>query len=114
MVPRNTKYVISAVLCILGSQAVSSAADYYVNAAGGNDGNSGQSSAAPWRTVAKVNAVSFAPGDRIFFARGGIWRESLMPRTSGVAGSPITFGAYGSGAAPGARRVQRSDRLHLA
>ncbi len=100
MVPRNTKYVISAVLCILGSQAVSSAADYYVNAAGGNDGNSGQSSAAPWRTVAKVNAVSFAPGDRIFFARGGIWRESLMPRTSGVAGSPITFGAYGSGAAP--------------
>jgi len=100
MASRNIRYFVSVVLCILSSQAASFARDYYVSAVGGNDGNSGLSSTAPWRSIAKVNATSFAPGDRIFFARGGIWRESLLPRTSGVAGSPITFGAYGSGTLP--------------
>ncbi len=97
MVPKSTKYVISVVLCVLCLQAVGSATDYYVNASGGNDGNTGRSTSLPWRTIGKVNATSFVAGDRIFFGRGGIWRETLTPRTSGAAGSPISFGAYGSG-----------------
>jgi hypothetical protein len=32
--------------------------------------------------------------------RAGTWRETLMPPCSGTVGSPITFGAYGSGANP--------------
>jgi hypothetical protein len=39
------------------------AIDYYVSAAGA-DGNPGTASA-PWRTLAKVNATSLAPGDRV-------------------------------------------------
>lgn len=43
---------------------------------------------------------SFAPGDIVLFKRGEMWREQLTVPSSGIAGSPITFGAYGSGAKP--------------
>ena len=39
-------------------------------------------------------------GDTISFKRGETWREQLTVPVSGSAGSPITFGAYGTGAAP--------------
>ncbi|MHB9028485.1 MAG: right-handed parallel beta-helix repeat-containing protein, partial [Candidatus Latescibacterota bacterium] len=76
------------------------AATYYVDAAGGNDGNSGASSDAPWRTVGKVNRSRFSPGDQILFRRGQTWRETLVIPSSGVSGRHIVFGAYGSGNKP--------------
>jgi hypothetical protein len=66
----------------------------------GNDGNDGLTVDTPWRTVAKVNGIVFAPGDHILFARGGVWREQLKPICSGTAPAPIVFGAYGTGAKP--------------
>lgn len=70
-------------------------------AAAGNDSNSGTSSAAPWQTIAKVNAATFSPGDSILFHRGDAWYgSSLVFPSSGTSGSPITIGAYGSGANP--------------
>ena len=73
--------------------------DYYV-ATSGSDSASGLSGA-PWQTIAKVNAATFAPGDNIYFNRGDTWTgDELIPSVSGTAGSPITFGAYGSGALP--------------
>ena len=73
---------------------------YYVDSINGNDGNAGTSSAAAWRTVAKINARSFSAGDQVLFVRGGVWRERLAIPSSGTAANPITFGAYGSGADP--------------
>ena len=76
------------------------ATTYYV-AAGGNDTNSGTSNAAPWQTIAKVNAATFLPGDSILFNRGDVWYgQSLTAPTSGVSGNPIIYGAYGSGPNP--------------
>ncbi len=72
---------------------------YYVDPAG-NDSNSGTSPTSPWRTVARVNAASLQPGDVVYFKAGGQWRETLAPANGGVAGSPITFTSYGSGAKP--------------
>ena len=43
------------------------AATYYVDATNGNDINNGLSEARPWKTIAKVNASSFNPGDQILF-----------------------------------------------
>ena len=40
-------------------------ATYYVDATNGNDASNGLSEATPWKTVAKVNASSFNPGDQI-------------------------------------------------
>ena len=36
---------------------------FYVDSAGGNDDNAGNSESAPWKTIAKVNSSNFLPGD---------------------------------------------------
>jgi len=75
---------------------------YYVSNCGvvGNDSNNGTSSSTPWLTIAKVNSSTFNHGDSILFNSGCTWREQLSIPSSGTSGSPITFGAYGSGAKP--------------
>lgn len=81
--------------------AVSARATTYYVAAAGSDANSGTSPSAPWQTIAKVNASTFSAGDAVLFNRGDAWYgTSLVAPSSGASGSPITFGAYGSGANP--------------
>ena len=78
------------------------AATYYVDncVAVGNDLNNGTSPSTAWLTINKVNTSKFLPGDSILFQSTCTWREQLTVPSSGAAGSPITFGAYGTGAAP--------------
>ena len=66
----------------------------------GNDRNNGISTSTPWLTVNKVNTSKFNPGDSILFRSACTWREQLAVPSSGAAGKPITFGAYGKGAQP--------------
>jgi len=81
--------------------AVCLGATYYVDASGGNDSNDGLSSSNAWKTISKVNSMSFSPGDSILFKRGEIWRrETLIIDDSGNSTDYITFGAYGSGEKP--------------
>jgi hypothetical protein len=75
-------------------------ATYYVDATSGSDSANGTSDSTPWKTIAKVNSSSFSAGDSILFKKGETWREQLTVPSSGSSGSPITFGAYGSGAKP--------------
>jgi Polysaccharide deacetylase len=86
-------------VAMLGVCLKAGATSYYVSN-GGADGNNGTSAATAWRTLAHVNAQTFAGGDTIYLQRGGIWREPLIPPSSGTSGNPIKFDAYGSGAAP--------------
>jgi hypothetical protein len=72
---------------------------YYIDSAAGNDTNNGLTQGSAWQTVAKVNAYTFAPGDRILFKRGGVWRERIIPQ-SGTQNGWLVYGAYGSGAKP--------------
>lgn len=72
---------------------------YYVSNAG-SDAAAGTSPAAAWETISKVNGETFSAGDSILFNRDDVWRETLVPPSSGSSGSPITFGAYGSGSKP--------------
>ena len=75
---------------------------YYVSPTG-NDSNAGTSSSAPWKTIAKVQSFqsSLKPGNSVLFQAGGVWSEQLdITNMSGSNGSPITIGAYGSGAMP--------------
>ena len=78
------------------------ATTYYVDncVTVGNDLNNGTSPSTPWLTINKVNTSKFNPGDSILFQSTCTWREQLTVPSSGAAGSPITFGAYGTGAAP--------------
>ena len=75
-------------------------ADTYHVSPQGNDANDGKSPAKAWKTVAKVNATTFQPGDQILFARGGEWRDSLKASSNGAPGRPVTYGAYGKGEKP--------------
>jgi hypothetical protein len=56
--------------------------------------------ASVYKTVADINACTFAAGDTILFRQGQTWREQLTMPSSGSAGLPITFGEYGTGALP--------------
>jgi hypothetical protein len=73
---------------------------YYVDSRGGNDSNAGTSPAAAWKSLEKVNATTFSPGDRILLKSSSVWRGQLWPKGSGVEGKPITIGMYGGGVKP--------------
>jgi len=73
---------------------------YYVDNVNGNDSANGTSTGTPWKTLTKVNATTFAPGDKILFKSGGSWQGQLWPKGSGVNGSPIVIDMYGTGNKP--------------
>jgi len=73
---------------------------YYVDSAGGDDRNAGTTPARAWKSLAKVNATSFLPGDRILLKSGSVWNGQLWPKGSGVEGHPITVEMYGGGVKP--------------
>jgi len=73
---------------------------YYVDSAGGDDGNSGTTESSAWQSLNAVNSKTFAPGDRILFKAGGMWTGQLHPLGSGESGSPIVIDMYGTGSRP--------------
>jgi hypothetical protein len=91
--------VFAAVSTATVVRAQSQGRSFYVDPSG-SDSNSGTTPNSPWRTIAKVNALAFAPGDTVYFKRGGLWRETLEPHRGGAPGRPVTFTSYGSGALP--------------
>lgn len=77
-----------------GEMARAAGTTYYVSTSG-NDGNNGQLTGAPFKTIGKVNGLALQPGDTVLFRCGDIWRGEMLRITrSGLAGSPITFGSY--------------------
>lgn len=76
-----------------------SAADYHVSPAG-SDAADGLTPATAWQTITKVNATTFAPGDRILFEGGQSFTGNLsFSDESGTPAQPITVASYGSGRA---------------
>lgn len=73
---------------------------YYVDHIGGDDGLGGTTQQTAWKTLTKVNATTFQPGDSILFKSGGAWSGKLHPKGSGAAGSPIVIDKYGTGNKP--------------
>jgi hypothetical protein len=86
-------------LIFSGIGITSSATTYYIKNSG-NNYNTGLSNDQAWRTISKINSISFLPGDYILFNRGDSWNESLAVNSSGSSSAKITFGAYGIGANP--------------
>src|ERR1035437_1628380 len=85
---------------IIAATGINLAATYYVDANSGNDANSGTTTSSAWKTISKVNANSFTPGDNILFLRGCTWIGTLNCISSGTSSSPIVYGSYGSGVLP--------------
>lgn len=72
---------------------------YYIDPSG-NDDSTGTSTTAAWRTLAKINASVFGPGDRILFKSGGVWNDTLHMKNSGTAEAPIIIDKYGGDVRP--------------
>jgi parallel beta-helix repeat protein len=87
------------IIIILLLSLNASATTYYVSNTG-SDAANGTSTGTAWQTMAKVNSSTFTAGDFILFKKGDSWNERLSPPSSGSAGNVITYGAYGTGAAP--------------
>ncbi len=74
---------------------------YYISNTGNDTLNSGTTADDPWETIAKVNSMTFEPGDAILFKRGDTWRDGpIRVTSSGEPGAQITYGAYGDGDRP--------------
>ena len=78
----------------------SGATVYYVDDVNGNDKASGTTEQAAWKTLDKVNATTFLPGNKICFKAGGKWTGMLHPLGSGSSGAPIILDQYGVGDKP--------------
>ena len=69
---------------------------YYVDATGGSDANDGLGVGTAWQSLAYVTTQSFAPGDQILLKCGETWTDPLTIADSGISGSEIIIGSYGS------------------
>lgn len=100
----TTRLALAALLCAalsLLSVSPALAATYYVSAAG-SDSAAGTSEGTAWQSIDKLNmmAGTLHAGDSVLFRRGDTFYGSIAVSVSGVDGSPITYGAYGTGAQP--------------
>ena len=73
---------------------------YYVDSVEGDDGNDGTSPEKAWKSLEKVNATEFQPGDRILLRAGRSWSGQLWPKGSGTKEAPIVLDQYGEGSKP--------------
>jgi hypothetical protein len=73
---------------------------WHIDAAAGDDAADGQTPASAWRTLARVNSGTFAPGDAILLKAGCRWAGFLAPGGRGTAEHPIRIDRYGDGAKP--------------
>ena len=70
--------------------STSNGTTYYVDADNGNDSNPGTSPAQAWKSLTKVTATTFQPGDQILLKSGCVWNgEWLWPKGSGTEDAPI-------------------------
>ena len=87
-------------LFLLACCLSASATTYYVSNTG-TDAPGCTSAATACRTLGYVNgSIAVQAGDSVLLQRGGVWNEQLVPPISGSSGNPITYDAYGTGAAP--------------
>lgn len=74
---------------------------YYVSFSSGSDANSGTSPSEPWKTLSKVSAQTFSPGDTILLKSGDTWTgETLTLNGNGSSSNWITLSSYGPGDRP--------------
>jgi hypothetical protein len=74
---------------------------YYVSLQG-NDSNPGTSPTEAWKTIDRVNAGTYQPGDSILFQGGQTFHGDLFltpAQGQGTAAAPITISSYGTGQA---------------
>jgi hypothetical protein len=105
------KYKFIILLCVLNSLFTISCNDnatdkkdikgecFYVSPSG-DDQNPGSKNE-PWKTLGKINAMNFNPGDTILLEGGTVFSGTILLDSldSGVKEKKVTIGSYGNGRA---------------
>lgn len=73
---------------------------YYFDASSGDDSHPFNTKSTPWRTLYRLNEMTFGPGDSILLKSGETWMGRVIVKGSGNSGYPITFSSYGPGPRP--------------
>ena len=77
--------------------------EYYVSSSTGNDQNDGLALGRAWKTMAKVNSITFSPGDVVHFS-GTIDDQPIGNPGRGTSAAPIVF--VGDGPFDGRARIR--------
>jgi hypothetical protein len=98
---KNRYRMFAVIALVMALARLGFGTSYYVSSSTGSDSNDGLTAGTAWASLGThVNGGTFLPGDIIYLKRGDTWNEQLIPPSSGAAGNPIQFDAYGTGAAP--------------
>ncbi len=87
--------------------------NYYLSNSG-NDNNNGTSSTSPWKTLSKLNNISFTAGDTVFLKSGDVFRGKITISQGGNSSKQVVFTSYGTGNKPeisGAETVTNWNNL---
>ncbi|HCL00432.1 MAG TPA: hypothetical protein DHW42_10065 [Candidatus Marinimicrobia bacterium] len=87
-------------LISIGAGCDSKTNHYYIDGKTGNDANTGLSIRSPWKSLQKLQEISFQPGDQILFAKNSAFQGGIFFESSGSLEKPIVVSSYGEGAAP--------------
>ena len=97
---KKSRLILMVISClVIAGGCMRSQSTYYVDPSG-DDSRDGTSPDKAWRTLSKVNSVSYSPGDQVLLKRGGKWQETLRLTSSGASGVPIVYADYGTGPKP--------------
>jgi len=82
---------------------------YYINSQDGNDSNKVNSIKSPWKSLKKLEEITFHPGDSILFAKNSAFHGGIMFKSSGTIEHPIVISSYRDGALPSFSNPSRDE-----
>ncbi|NQT26103.1 hypothetical protein HQ585_12165 [candidate division KSB1 bacterium] len=82
---------------------------YYINSQSGNDANNRISINSPWKSLKKLEEITFQPGDSILFAKNSVVQGGITFKSSGNAENPIVVSNYGEGAIPSFSNLDQNE-----
>ncbi len=95
----SLSFLITLIVAVLTTGCAAAGRDYCFSPAGNDDAGDG-SLARPYQSIAKANALSLHPGDRVLFEAGQTFAGNFrLERDSGTLEQPIVIGSYGAGRA---------------
>lgn len=100
--------IFNLLACLIVTTLTASA-DYYLDSKSGDDSAEGKTPSTAWRSLAKVNAAVFKPGDRVLFRAGSVWSGQLAISAQGTPGHPIIFQSDGTGPRPRIKTAGTSE-----
>lgn len=94
------RHIFSFIVLALSMTAMQAQNKTYFVSPDGNDSNDGLSVKNAWRSIDRVSATTFLPGDKILLESGRTFHGHLVLKGSGTAESPIVLSSFGTAGRP--------------